>query len=64
MRNKILAIAALAAMLLPAAAHAQFEAKAGNRAPELFGTDAVTGDWVDMADFNGKWVLAEFWATW
>lgn len=58
----VLAIAAMA--IMPLTANAQYEAKAGNRALELEGTDAVTNQWVDMSDYHGKWVLAEFWATW
>ncbi|MCB1216843.1 hypothetical protein KDL44_05590 [bacterium] len=64
MRKQMILAGLIATCILPVAAHAQFEAKPGNRAPELYGTDAVSNDWVDMADYRGKWVLAEFWATW
>ncbi len=64
MRKYIPILAALLLLATPAVAGAQFEAKPGNRAPELYGTEAVSSDWVDMADYRGKWVLAEFWATW
>ena len=56
-------IIAVAALLWAAPALA-FEADAGNRALPLYGWDRVSGDWVDLADMQGKWVLLENWATW
>lgn len=44
-------------------AHA-FEANSGNRALPLYGIDRVSGDWVELSDYAGKWILLENWATW
>jgi hypothetical protein len=52
------------ALALPTVAHAQYEAKPGNRALPLYGSDVVNRQWVDLEDYRGKWVLVEFWATW
>ncbi len=52
------------AVLLGATPAVAFEADAGNRALPLYGVDRVSGDWVDIADFEGKWILLENWATW
>ena len=64
MRTKKLLIL-LCTLLCAAATHAHaFEADAGNRALPLYGIDRVSGDWVELSDFAGKWVLLENWATW
>lgn len=59
----IIKLMALCAVLWAAPASA-FEASSGNRALPLYGVDRVSGDWVELSDLQGKWVLLENWATW
>ena len=40
------------------------EVLAGRPAPKLSGTDPITGDRVSLADFRGKPVVLNFWASW
>jgi len=58
---RTLIIAALLAICIPAFASA---ANVGDRARDIRGWDAVSHRTVSLSDFDGKWVLVEFWATW
>ncbi|MGH3113463.1 MAG: TlpA family protein disulfide reductase [Gaiellaceae bacterium] len=46
------------------AADAEFTVEAGKRAPELSGTNPITGKPVSLADFEGKPVVVNIWASW
>lgn len=46
------------------AADAEFTVKAGKRAPELSGTNPITGKPVSLSDFEGKPVVVNIWASW
>lgn len=41
-----------------------FASNVGDRARDIRGWDAVSQRTVSLADYSGKWVLVEFWATW
>ncbi|MEZ5339615.1 MAG: hypothetical protein R3F46_15300 [bacterium] len=62
MHKRIMLLAAI--LLLWTAPALAFQADSGNRALPLYGVDRVSGDWVELSDYQGKWVLLENWATW
>lgn len=63
MRALFTAIACVTVISISAHAYA-FEPAPGVRAYPLSGTDMVSGRWVDLEDYRGKWVLLEFWGSW
>ncbi len=50
--------------LLVASQALAFEPASGKRAYPIAGRDLVSGDFIDLEDYRGKWVFLEFWASW
>jgi thiol-disulfide isomerase/thioredoxin len=49
---------------LPVGAPAEPVAASREEAPELSGEDPITGDEIELADFRGKPVVINIWASW
>ena len=59
-RYFLAAICMLAVMAISASAQCP---RSGIDAPDLAGTD-ITGKYLSLADYQGKWVYIDFWASW
>jgi peroxiredoxin len=59
-RYLITAICVISVLTVGAAAQCP---RSGIPAPELTGTD-ITGKYLSLADYQGKWVYIDFWASW
>jgi hypothetical protein len=62
MRALLAAIVGVVALSFPLFARA-FDPEPGNRAYPLAGTDMISGQWIDLEDYRGRWVLLCFWTS-